>query len=72
MALLAGEEGHPSFGVIQGDAVPRRIIPRLIDLPRQGEFPIHRLIEVYDFADINLAVADMERGETVKPVLRMD
>lgn len=74
MALLAGGDGdgHSSFGVIQGDAVPHRFIPRLIDLWRQGRFPVHRLIEVYDFADINQAVADMERGETVKPVLRMD
>ena len=74
MVLLAGGagDGSRSFGVIQGDAVPQRFIVRLIDLWRQGELPVHRLIEVYELADINRAVADMEGCETVKPVLKMD
>jgi aryl-alcohol dehydrogenase len=46
IALLTGDmadrsfpQGKKSIGIIQGDAVPRRFIPRLIDLYRGGAFP---------------------------------
>lgn len=57
--------------VIQGNAVPQKFIPRLIELFRAGQFPFDRLIKVYDFEDINRAIADAEHGETIKPVLSM-
>ncbi|HEY5223022.1 MAG TPA: NAD(P)-dependent alcohol dehydrogenase [Microbacteriaceae bacterium] len=56
-------------GVIEGDAVPQTFIPLLIDLYQAGRFPFDRLIERYDFSDINRAFADSARGETVKPVV---
>ncbi|MFI5012761.1 MAG: NAD(P)-dependent alcohol dehydrogenase [Hyphomicrobiales bacterium] len=77
MARLTGgggmelSEGRSVLGVIQGDAVPQRFIPRLIGLWREGRFPIERLVRVYDFADINRAIADAGSGRTVKAVLRM-
>ncbi|WP_125100414.1 NAD(P)-dependent alcohol dehydrogenase [Leucobacter chromiireducens] len=56
--------------VVEGDAVPREFIPRLISLYEQGLFPFDKLVKTYDFADINAAFADSESGATIKPVLR--
>lgn len=61
--------GRMVRGIIEGDAVPDLFIPKLIDLYKQGMFPYDKLITLYPFKDINLAVADMEKGRVIKPVL---
>jgi len=78
VALLTGEEGtdalpegRRTLGIIQGDAVPQRFIPKLIKLYLAGKFPFDRLVKFYKFEDINRAIADSKRGDTIKPVLRM-
>jgi aryl-alcohol dehydrogenase len=76
LALLAGgsagvPEGREALPVIQGDAVAQRFIPRLIELWQAGRFPFDRLVTFYDFAEINRAIADMTRGDTIKAVLRI-
>ncbi len=78
VALLTGEEGtdalpegRRTLGIIQGDAVPQLFIPKLIKLYFAGKFPFDRLIKFYKFKDINRAIADAKRGDTIKPVLRM-
>jgi len=78
VALLSGEtgtdglpEGRKTLGIIQGDAVPQRFIPKLIALYQKGQFPFDRLVKFYDFSDINKAIADARRGDTIKPVLRI-
>lgn len=58
-------------GIIQGDAVPQLFIPTLIEMYRKGDFPFDRLVRFYDFNEINQAVEDTRRGETVKAVLRI-
>lgn len=63
--------GRTVRGVVQGDSTPALFIPELIDLHLQGRLPIDRLITVFPFAQINQAAAASERGEVVKPVLRM-
>ncbi|UOQ57092.1 NAD(P)-dependent alcohol dehydrogenase [Leucobacter allii] len=55
--------------VVEGDAVPREFIPKLIALHERGLFPFDRLVKRYPFAEINRAFADSESGETIKPVL---
>jgi len=75
VALLTGEngvdlsEGRKTLGIIQGDAVPQRFIPKLISLYLAGQFPLDRLVKFYDFSEINRAIADAKRGITIKPVL---
>ncbi|MFZ5864298.1 MAG: NAD(P)-dependent alcohol dehydrogenase [Thermodesulfobacteriota bacterium] len=64
-------KGRKALGIIQGDAVPQRFIPKLIELYRAGRFPFDRLIKFYKFSDINKAIADAKRGATIKPVLRI-
>jgi aryl-alcohol dehydrogenase len=78
VALLTGDMetrsfagGRKAFGVIQGDAVPQRFIPTLIDLYRTGQFPFDRLVKFYPFADINRAIADARKGDAIKPVVRI-
>jgi len=77
VALIAGGSGpgvlpggKKTIGIIQGDAVPQRFIPHLIDLYRVGRFPFDRLVRFYDFKEINQAIADARQGRTIKPVLR--
>ena len=64
-------EGRKTLSIIQGDAVPQIFIPRLIALYEAGQFPFDRLVRFYDFSEINQAIADARRGDTIKPVLRM-
>ncbi|MFC4122117.1 zinc-binding dehydrogenase [Nonomuraea zeae] len=61
--------GRSVRGIVEGDSVPRRFIPLLVELHRRGRFPFDRLIRTYAFEDINQAVEDSEKGNTLKPVL---
>jgi aryl-alcohol dehydrogenase len=63
--------GRMVRGIIQGDSVPHKFIPQLIDWYVDGRFPFDRLISYYPFADINQACADMAAGKVIKPVLQM-
>lgn len=51
-------------------AVPVRKIQAAV-LRRAGQFPFDRLEKFYDFIDINKAIGDAKRGDTIKPVLRI-
>jgi threonine dehydrogenase-like Zn-dependent dehydrogenase len=63
--------GRAVRGTIQGDAEARKLVPQLIELYRQGRFPVDRLVRNYRFAEIQRAIADMENGRVIKPILRM-
>jgi aryl-alcohol dehydrogenase len=65
-ALAAGKN---IMGILEGDAVPQLLLPRLIELWRQGRFPFDRLIRTYPLAEITVAEADAASGDTIKPVL---
>jgi aryl-alcohol dehydrogenase len=70
--VLPGEAlatGKTVTGILEGDAVPRVLIPELIELWRAGRLPFDRLIRTYAITDIHQAEADMASGETIKPVL---
>jgi aryl-alcohol dehydrogenase len=62
--------GRTVKGILGGDAVADLFIPKLVELYKQGRFPIDRMITYYPFDDINQAVKDMAEGRVVKPVLR--
>lgn len=61
--------GKTVTGILEGDAVPRALIPELLTLWRQGRLPFDRLIRTYPMTDINQAEADMASGRTIKAVL---
>ena len=62
--------GRTLRGIVQGDAVPQTLIPRIIELYLQDRFPIDRMIQYYTLDEINQAAADSERGTVIKAVLR--
>jgi aryl-alcohol dehydrogenase len=45
------------------------MVPRLIELWKQGQLPIDKLVKTYDFTDVNTAFEDSESGAVVKPLL---
>jgi aryl-alcohol dehydrogenase len=55
--------------IVQGSSVPQQMVPRLIELWKQGSFPVDKLVKTYSFADINTAFADSESGAVIKPLL---
>ena len=63
--------GRAVRGTIQGDAEARKLVPLLIELYKQGRFPVGRLVGNYRFTEIQRAIADMENGRVIKPILRM-
>ena len=63
--------GRSVAGIVQGGVAADVIVPLLVDLHRQGRFPVERLVREYRFEDIARAFADSDAGEAVKPVLRM-
>jgi len=58
-------------GILMGHADMPGTIAELLKHVESGDFPIQRLITMYDFPDINQAVSDMERGAIIKAILRM-
>ena len=64
-------EGKTVTGVIEGDTVPQLFIPELVEYYRQGRFPFDKLVEFYDFENINQAFEDSRTGKTIKPVVKM-
>ncbi|GAB3688384.1 NAD(P)-dependent alcohol dehydrogenase [Saccharopolyspora tripterygii] len=62
--------GRTVTGVTWGDSRPDEFLPQLLELHRQGRFPIDRLIDTYSMMDINKAVEDMEVGKCLKAVLK--
>jgi aryl-alcohol dehydrogenase len=61
--------GRTIRGIIEGDSVPDRFIPSLVELWRTGRFPFDKLIKHYRLDQINDAIRDSEGGSVLKPVL---
>src|SRR5690606_3105156 len=61
--------GQRLVGIVEGNTVPAVLLPRLIELHRQGRFPFDRLIRFYAFANLDQAIADSRAGTVIKPVL---
>jgi len=55
--------------VIQGSSVPQVFIPKLIELWKDGRFPMDKLMKNYTLEDINKGFEDSASGVTVKPVV---
>jgi len=62
-------EGRTVTGSIVGHQAPAVLIPRILDLHRQGRFPAELMVRTYPLSDINTAVEDVRSGAAVKAVL---
>ncbi|TWI50914.1 aryl-alcohol dehydrogenase [Pseudomonas duriflava] len=67
--LLLG--GKTIRGIVEGDSVPKKFIPELVDLYLQGRFAFDKLVKLYPFEAINQAAKDSETGITLKPVIKI-
>ncbi|MGD1954613.1 MAG: NAD(P)-dependent alcohol dehydrogenase [Sphingomonadales bacterium] len=62
--------GRRIIGIVEGDAVPDILIPHLVDLYRDGRFPIDAITTTYPLDAINQAAHDSETGKVIKPLLQ--
>ncbi|MCX4095617.1 NAD(P)-dependent alcohol dehydrogenase [Nocardia sp. alder85J] len=63
--------GRTVRGAIMGGSDPRIFIPRVSAMIGEGIFPLEKLVKYFDFDEIDAAVDALERGEVVKPIIRM-
>ncbi|MCL2122316.1 MAG: NAD(P)-dependent alcohol dehydrogenase [Clostridiales bacterium] len=58
-------------GITEGRSIPTEFIPQLIRFHLAGVFPFDKMVQFYDFEDINTAAKDSLSGKTIKPILLM-
>jgi aryl-alcohol dehydrogenase len=58
------------MGLTEGASNPQVFIPQLVEFYKQGRLPVDKLINYYDFNDIEQAFADSHSGVTIKPILK--
>jgi aryl-alcohol dehydrogenase len=63
--------GKRLVGVMGGGGQTPEFLVSLMELQRDGRFPLQKLVKFYDLADVNQALDDSDAGTTVKPILRM-
>lgn len=56
-------------GVRMGGGRAHDLIPRLVDLHIEGRFPLDAMARHYPLDEIDTAMADLETGTTIKPIL---
>jgi aryl-alcohol dehydrogenase len=61
--------GRRLVGVTEGDSNPEGFIPALVELWRQGRFPIDRMMKKYAFQNLEQAAHDAHSGAVIKAVL---
>jgi aryl-alcohol dehydrogenase len=55
---------------IEGGSIPDLFIPLLVDLWQKGDLPFDRLLgRAYAHRDIAAAIAAMESGQVIKPIV---
>jgi aryl-alcohol dehydrogenase len=64
--------GRVVRGIVEGESRPKEFLPGLFELWRRGDFPVERMMQFYDFDEIDRAAHDAESGKVIKPVLRME
>jgi aryl-alcohol dehydrogenase len=55
--------------LIEGQCVPQLFIPELLELHHRGRLPFDQMVTMYPFEDINQAIADMQSGTAIKPIV---
>ncbi|MEV0690723.1 zinc-binding dehydrogenase [Streptomyces sp. NPDC050388] len=69
-ALAFAGEGKSLLGSYMGDAVPRRDIPRFLDLWRAGLMPVERMhTGTLPLSDINAAMEELASGRAIRQVV---
>ncbi|KAK4149091.1 chaperonin 10-like protein [Chaetomidium leptoderma] len=66
-AFFGGKKSWVS--VAEGDSHPPEFIPKLIELHKQGKFPVEKISKVYPVAELKKAISDMKNGTVIKPII---
>lgn len=61
--------GKQLMGAIEGDSVPTKAVPEMIEWWRDGKFPFDKLVKFFPADKVEEAIAEMSMGGTIKPVL---
>src|SRR5690606_36499464 len=61
--------GRRVQSIVEGNSVPRVFIPQLLELRRQGRFPLEKLVRTFPFPELETASAAATSGEAVEAVL---
>ncbi|KAH6651346.1 chaperonin 10-like protein [Chaetomium tenue] len=62
--------GKEYVGCVEGDSLPEKFIPYLMDVHKKGQFPLEEFVRYYDFEDHEKAIEDTHSGKVIKAVLR--
>lgn len=62
-------KGVTHRGTHQGDSVPREMIPKLLDMWRNGRFPFDQLLTEFHFEEMDKALGKLKEGSVIKPLL---
>lgn len=65
-------EAKSLIGIVEGDAIPKLFIPKLIEYYKDGRFPFDRLLKFYPFEEINRAFKESHEGKCIKAVMTME
>ncbi|KAJ5770000.1 uncharacterized protein N7511_002051 [Penicillium nucicola] len=57
-------------GAIEGSADPAQLLPQLVDLYKQGKFPIDKLAKIYTTDNFDEAIHDLHAGTVIKPIIK--
>ncbi|KEZ45865.1 Aryl-alcohol dehydrogenase [Scedosporium apiospermum] len=64
--------GKEYVGCCEGDSLPSKFIPYLIQLHAEGKLPLEELITFYDVKDYEKAIEDSKTGRAFKAVLKWE
>lgn len=64
--------GRTVTGITAGNSVPETFLPQLLELHRDGLFPVDKLLSTFAFADIDKALDAVRQGTVGKAVLVME
>lgn len=58
------------MALCEGDSNPPEYVPKLVQMHKDGKFPIEKISKVYDYKNFDDAVHAMHSGEIIKPIIR--
>lgn len=57
------------MGAIEGDSIPSKAVPEMIEWWRKGLFPFDKFVKFFPAQQMEEAIEEMKSGVVVKPVL---
>ncbi|KAK2810890.1 hypothetical protein FQN50_002481 [Emmonsiellopsis sp. PD_5] len=61
--------GKTVVGTVEGDAVAREYVPRMLGWYREGKLPLEKIVKTFKPEEFEEALKEMASGEAVKPVI---